>query len=185
MRMEYWAERCREQNVQFLEGAVPGRVGIFGFVLGRDERSIYPVGIFEKCGEVAVYPAQTLNPTEEELIMGAAFGLARSWDKCGILTLRFAKQLEGGDFALLDAYDDITPEARNLLTMRALWDGEGASFLKPGAKAPELLELRSVGVSLGEELHTAGSLREALLKLPKDVLETFTGWYEKVLRHEG
>jgi hypothetical protein len=181
MRADYWAGLCRAQGLQFLGGTVPPHVVVFGFVLGRDALSVYPVGAFEMCGDICVYPPHTLNPTEDDLFTAVSTGLARAWDKTGVITLRFAKQRDGGDFALLDVCEEIGTEARHLLTMRGLWDGTGASFLKPGSPVPELLELSSVGVSSGTELYTAQSLREALMLLPETSRKTLTGWYERIL----
>jgi hypothetical protein len=181
MRADYWGSLCRAQGIQFLEGAAPPYVGIFGFVLGRDDLSVYPIGDFELCGRAAVYPPQTLNPTEDNIFWGTATGLARAWDKTGILTLRFAKQRDGGDFALLDAREEIGSEAKHLLKMRGLPE----NFLTSGENPPELLELLSVGVSSDGELYTAGSLREALMLLPEEARGELTGWYEKILRYEG
>jgi hypothetical protein len=185
MPADYWASVCRAQGLRFLDGAAPPHLGIFGFVLGRDNLSVYPIGSFELCGTAVIYPPHTLNPTEDDLFTAVAMGLTRAWDKTGILTLRFAKQRDGGDFALLDACDDTTAEAKHLLTMRGMWDGTGASFMKSGAPVPELPELQSVGVSSGGELYTAGSLREALRLLPETARSTLDGWYERILRHDG
>ena len=178
MLTDYWAERA--QGLQVLDGAVPPRFCVYGVVLGKDDLSVYPIGAFELCGEIAVYPPQTLNPTEDNIFMAAAIGLARTWDKTGILTVRFAKQCDGGDFALVDICEGVGEQAKHLLTMRGLSE----DFPK-NANHPELLELLSVGVSADDKLYTADSLREALLLLPKEMQETLTGWYERVLRHEG
>ena len=182
-----WIERCRAQRVPYLEGEAPARAGVFGFVLGQDALSIYPVGAFELCGQAVIYPPQTLNPTEETAMLAAAMGLvrARAWDGAGVRTLWFVKQRDGSDFALLKVDEDISREAKHLLTLRGLWDGAGPSFLKPGEPAPSLLELPVIGVSLGDTLYTAGDLRNALLRLPEPVRAEFDGWYEKVLRHDG
>ena len=187
MRADYWSEVSKAQNVQFFEGELPAHVGVFGVVLGRDELSVYPIGAFELCGKAAVYPPQTLNPMEDELFMGTAVGLARAWDKTGVITLRFAKQRDGGDFALFDVCEEIGDEAKHLLTMRDLWNGTGASFLGSEAEkpAPELLELQSVGVSLGEVLYTADSVRDALKMLPEAAQAVMSGWYGRILHYEG
>jgi hypothetical protein len=183
MLTDYWAERV--QGLQVLDGAVPPRFSVYGVVLGRDALSVYPIGAFELCGDAVIYPPQTLNPAEDNIFTATATGLARTWDKTGILTVRFAKQSDGGDFAISDISEEIGDEAKHLLTMRDLWDGTGASFLNDDAPKPEFLELLKIGVSLGEELYTAGRLREALLMLPDAAKASLTGWYEKVLRHEG
>jgi hypothetical protein len=182
MPSEKWIERCKAQHVHYLEGAAPARFGVFGFILAWDGQSVYPLGAFEMCGEAAVYPPQTLNPTEESAILATATGLARQWDKTGVLTLRFAKQRDGDEYALISADEALSgAEAKHLLTLRGLWDGEGASFLRPGEKAPELLELPVIGVSAGETLYSAPDLRGALTQLPDAARAGFTGWYEKVL----
>ncbi|MDR0325342.1 MAG: hypothetical protein LBI19_04505 [Oscillospiraceae bacterium] len=180
-----WMERCQAQRVPYLDGEAPDRAVFTGIVLARDGRGVYPVGLFEVCGEVVIYPPQTLNPAEESAMLAAAMGLARAWDGSGVLTMRFAKQRDGSDFALLDVDEEISAEAKHLLTLRGLWDGAGASFLQPGGKAPELPELSMIGISMGEKLHTADNLRGALLQLPEPVRAAFVGWYDKVLRHEG
>jgi hypothetical protein len=178
---ERWIERCRTQNIQYLKGEVPARFAIFGTVQAWDGKSVYPIGGFEVNGGAVVYPPQTLNPTEEDAILAAAIGLTRLWDKTGVLTLRFAKQRDGSEYALIGAEEKPGAEAKNLLTMRGLWDGENASFLKPDEKAPELSELPIVGVSAGETLYTADNLRGALSQLPEPVRAALTGWYGKVL----
>jgi hypothetical protein len=185
MRVDYWSEISKAQNVQFYEGALPAHVSVFGIVLGYDGLSVYPIGAFELCGKTAVYPPQTLNPMEEELFMGTAVGLTRAWDKTGVITLQFAKQRDGGDFALFDVREEIGNEAKHLLTMRGLWEGDGVSFLGSGGSAPELLELKSVGVSLGETLYTADSLRGALKMLPEAAQAVLSGWYGRILHYEG
>jgi hypothetical protein len=185
MPADKWAERCGAQRVSFLDGEVSPRVSVIGFVIAKDAKNLYPVGAFELIGGAAVYPPQTLNPAEEDSMQAGAMGLARMWDGEGVLTLRFAKQRDGADFAFFAADETVGAEARNLLDIRGLWDGEGASFLKPGEKAPELLELPVIGVSAGEELYTAGNLREALLKLPETARKGLSGWYEAILKHDG
>ena len=181
MADDRWIGRCRAQRVHYLEGETPARAGVYGFVLGRDALSVYPVGAFEMCGQAVIYPPQTLNPTEETAMLAAAMGLSRAWDDTGVLTLWFVKQRDGSDFALLKAGEEISAEAKHLLTLRGLWDGAGASFLQPGRPAPMLTELPVIGVSLGEELYTAGDLRGALLRLPDPARAAFDGWYRKVL----
>ena len=186
MSADRWAERCKAQRVHLLKGELPAHLSVFGFVLGRDRLSIYPVGAFEVCAGAVVYPPQTLNPSEEGSMLAAATGLAGMWDGTGILTLRFAKQRDGADFALLEVDEKISIEAKHLLTLRGLWDGEGASFLIPdGGKAPELPELTVAAVSAGENLYPGDSLISALLNAPETVRKAFTGWYEKILRHDG
>jgi hypothetical protein len=181
-----WTERCFAQRVHPLEGEIPQRAGRFGLVLARDEKGVYPVGLFEVCGKAVIYPPQTLNPREEESLLAAAIGLTGMWEEQGVLTLHFAKQRDGSDFALFGAEEELSAEARHLLTMRGLWDGTGASFLSPGTQAaPELLELPVVGVSSGETLYIADDLLHALQELPEDVQNTLTGWYETFLRHDG
>jgi hypothetical protein len=179
-----WIERCFQQRIHPLEGEFPLRADMFGVVLGRDEKGVYPVGLFEVCGGAVIYPPQTLNPAEEEAVLAAATGLARMWGESGVLTLRFAKQRDGSDFALSGADETLSVEAKHLLTLRGLWDGSGASFLKPGAIAPELLELPVVGASVGETLHIADGLRDALMLLPEQNRAALTGWYDRFLRHE-
>ncbi|MCL2004282.1 MAG: hypothetical protein FWG72_09820 [Oscillospiraceae bacterium] len=184
MLNERWIERCFQQRVHPLEGTLPLRVGLVGVVLGKDDNCIYPIGLFEVCGGAAVYPPQTLNPTEEETMLAAALGLARLWDGAGVLTLRFAKQLDGSEFALAGADEEMSAEARHLLILRGLWN-DGASFLRPEAPAPELLELPVVGVSAGDTLYTADDLRGALTQLPEQTRASLTGWHDKFLRHDG
>jgi hypothetical protein len=164
---------------------MPLRADLFGVVTARDQKGVYPAGLFEVCGRAVIYPPQTLNPREEESILAAAIGLTRMWDGEGVLTLRFAKQRDGSDFALSDVDENLSVEAGHLLVLRGLRDGEGASFLSPGCPAPELLELPVVGVSAGEALFVADDLRGALVRLPEDVRGSLTGWYEKFLRHDG
>ena len=182
---ERWAERCRAQGVHLLEGEVPPWAFETGFVLAWDMKTVYPVGAYERCGKAVIYPPQTLNPVEEESMLAAAMGLARLREQSGVMTVRFAKQRDGSDFALTDVDEQLSLEAKFLLTLRGLWDGEGASFLKPGQQPPELTELPVAGVSVGETLYTADTLRGVLLQLPPSVQEAFTGFYEKVLRHGG
>jgi hypothetical protein len=185
MPSDRWADRCLAQRVHYLQGEISARVVVVGFVFAKDSLSVYPVGSFELTGDVVVYPPQTLNPTEEESMLGAAMGLARMWDGTGLLTLRFAKQRDGGDFAFITADEDMSAQAKDLLTMRGLWDGEGASFLRPGEKAPELLELPIAGVSADGVLVTADSVKEALLQLPEAARSGVDGWYKKLLRDDG
>jgi hypothetical protein len=179
MRADYWESLCGAQGLHFFKGAPPQHLDVFGFVLGRDALSVYPIGAFERCGELAVYPPHTLNPTEEDAILGAAIGLTRAWDKTGVVTLSFVKQRDGIDFALLDVCEETGTEAKHLLSMRGLEE----TFME--GNPAELLELLSVGVSSDGELYIAGSLREALLLLPEAARVSLTGWYEKVLRYEG
>jgi hypothetical protein len=180
-----WTERCFAQNVHPLEGDIPLRADLFGAVIAKDGRGLYPIGMFEVCGGVTVYPPQTLNPAEEDAMLAAAAGLSGMWDKEGVLTLRFAKQRDGSEFALSGADEAMSFEAENLLLLRGLWDGEGAAFLKPGGEIPELTELTVAGASFEGELHHADSLLGTLLKLPVQARAGMTGWFETFLRHDG
>jgi hypothetical protein len=177
-----WTERCHALRVHPLEGDAPLRADRFGVVLAYDGKTVYPAGLFEECGGAAIYPPQTLNPREEETILSAAVGLARMWEGRGVLTLIFAKQRDGSDFALSAVSETLSGEAKHLLTLRGLFDGEGASFLRPGAPAPELLELPVVGVSASGVLYAADDLRSVLSQLPDNI--KLTGWYEKFMDHE-
>ncbi|MCL1807861.1 MAG: hypothetical protein FWG31_09190 [Oscillospiraceae bacterium] len=185
MPVEQWVERCKAQRVHFLEGEIPPRFNCYGFVFARDSKGVYPIGAFEQCGDATIYPPQTLNPTEDGAMLAAGTGMARLWDGQGVLTVRFAKLRDGADFALSDVEEEMSEEAKNLLILRGLWDGEGASFLKPDENPPELLELTVIGVSAGSELYTAETLRGALAQLPDAVRAGFVGWYDKVLRNDG
>lgn len=181
---ERWAERCRSQHIHLLTGDIPARVTIYGCVLARDTRGAYPIGGFELCGEAVIYPPQTLNTLEEQAMLASATGLTQLWDKTGILTVRFIKQRDGSDFALLDIEEMISPEARHLLALRGYRNDNDDMFPPPGEPAPGLLELTKVGVSYGETLYIADTLRAALLQLPDSVRASFVGWYEKVLNHD-
>jgi hypothetical protein len=183
MLNDNWVKLCLAQRIQVLQGEITERADRFGAVLARDDKCVYPLGFFEICGGVTIYPPQTVNPREEDMMLAAAMGLARLWDETGVLTLRFAKQRDGSDFALYGADGEMSAEARHLLELRGLWDGSGASFLKPGGTVPELLELPVIGISAGDSLYKADSLREALMSLPENI--SLTGWYERFLTHAG
>ncbi len=164
---ERWRERCEAQHVHVLEGERLGGLCEYGFVLGRDNAGLYPLGEFEKHGDVAFFPAQTLNAVELERMLSAAVGLARTWDKTGFLTARFVKQIHGSDFALLCIDEETTRETNALLRLRGLEDW-GASFGNDNNTAPVLTELTSAGVSAGEHLYTGETLRDALRQLPEE-----------------
>ena len=173
-----WMEICRAHGLRFLDGTAPPHLSIFGFIMGRDALSVYPIGAYEINGDVVIYPPHTLNPTEDDRLTAVATGLTRSWGKSGIITLRFAKQKDGGDFAVLDVSEELGAETKHMLKIRGLEE----DFLNAANEnPPELLEMSNVGVSAGGKLYTAVSIREALMLLPKAARASLTGWFEKIL----
>ncbi|MDR1669084.1 MAG: hypothetical protein LBR76_03925 [Oscillospiraceae bacterium] len=162
---ERWRERCQAQRIRVTDGERRAGLYEYGFVLGRDAAGLYPLGGFERHGDVTFYPAQTPNAAEQERLLAAAMGLARTWERTGFLTARFVKQTDGSDFALFALEEERTREVDELLFLRGL-EQWGASFAAEGNDAPLLTELVQVGVSAAGKLFTGDTLNDALRQLP-------------------
>ncbi|MDR1692674.1 MAG: hypothetical protein LBR72_04890 [Oscillospiraceae bacterium] len=167
--LEVWKERCQAQGVRVMEGdRLPG-LNEYGFALGRDNAGLYPIGDFERRGEITLFPPKTLNAVEMERMLAAALGLARMWDGIGFLTLRFVKQTDGSDFALLSVEEEKTREADVLLELRGLTDW-GNAFAAEGNTPPFLQELTRSGALVNGVLTAGTTLPEVLSQLPEEVL---------------
>lgn len=147
---EKYTELCRALHYHVIDSE-PIRVVRAGIVVLRDDKgSVMPLSSFELKDNASIFPAYERSEQELELMQAAALDIAHASKELGFLTVLFALQPEGTDFAVLDVEEGISQSASSACALyrldaselqRKLESGESIAFL---GYIPETVEILRV-----------------------------------------